>query len=156
MSSENTHKKRLSLWLRMITCSTLVEREIRNLLRENHSVTLPRFDLMAALEREPEGMTMGDLSKRLLVSNGNVTGVVERLHKEGLVMRQASPEDRRRFHVRLTAEGRTKFTEMATSHAAWIEDILGGIEDQAVEDLIMSMDRVKDSLKSRAIEGKKP
>jgi len=147
-------KKRLGLWLRLITCSTMVEKEIRHLFREEYGITLPRFDLMAALERAPEGLSMGELSKRLLVSNGNVTGIVERLHKEGLVIRRAKASDRRSFHVCLSAKGQAVFKEMASSHALWIEDILGSIED--VDGLSQHLDQLKDDLKSRRKEGTAP
>lgn len=140
----------------MITCSTLVEKEIRNLLRENHGVTLPRFDLLAALDREPQGLTMGDLSKKLLVSNGNVTGIVERLQKEGLVQRQASESDRRTFRVYLTDRGQVIFQKLAKQHESWIDDLLGDLEEQDVHALSALMDKLKTSLKFKIDEGKKP
>ena len=94
MSGGTDGKSRLRLWLRLLTCSGLVERTVRRRLRQEFAATLPRFDLMAALERAPAGLTMGELSQRLKVSNGNVTGVVERLVREGQVERTALPNRR--------------------------------------------------------------
>src|SRR5262245_21543598 len=101
------HKTELRLWLRIYTCKTLIEGEVRKRLRENFGVTLPRFDLMAQLDRaSPKGMTLGELSQRMMVSNGNVTGLVDRLAAQGLIRRRPSPDDRRAQLVSLTTEGR--------------------------------------------------
>ncbi len=91
----------------MLTCTTMIESEIRNRLQRSFTTTLPRFDLMAQLDREPDGLSMSDLSARLMVSNGNTTGVVSRLVEDGLVSRVPSATDRRTFYVKLTARGRT-------------------------------------------------
>src|SRR3989442_14857270 len=100
------HKAELRLWLRLFTCKTLIESEVRRRLRDTFGVTLPRFDLMAQLDRAPSGMTLGELSRRMMVSNGNVTGLVDRLVAQGVVRRRPSPSDRRSQFVSLTAEGR--------------------------------------------------
>ena len=89
------HKAELRLWLRLLTCTTLIESEVRRRLRDSFDVTLPRFDLMAQLDRAPNGMTLGELSQRMMVSNGNVTGLVERLVEQGLIDRRPAPNDRR-------------------------------------------------------------
>ena len=109
------HKDELRLWLRLFTCKEVVEGEVRRRLRERFNLTLPRFDLMAQLDRTPKGMTLGELSKRMMVSNGNVTGLAERLVEQGLLDRRASPNDRRAQIVSLTAEGRRVF-RMAPLH----------------------------------------
>lgn len=140
-------KKRLGLWVRLITNSTLIEKEIRNRFKREFDVTLPRFDLMSALDREPGGLTMGELSKQLLVSNGNVTGIVERLQKEGLVDRWALPTDRRVYSAGLTAKGRSAFKEMADAHEGWISEIFEGLDD--VDGLTDGMDHIRDVLKAR-------
>src|SRR2546430_15047880 len=95
----------LRIWLRLLTCTNLVERQVRSRLRERFSTTLPRFDLMAQLERHPEGLKMNDLSRRLMVTGGNVTAIVDQLEKDGLVGRLEEPADRRAFRVRLTKTG---------------------------------------------------
>ena len=97
------HKTELRLWLRMLTCTTLIEGEVRRRLREHFDVTLPRFDLLAQLDRAPDGMTLGELSRRMMVTNGNITGLVDRLEEQGLVKRRTSPHDRRSQFVSLTA-----------------------------------------------------
>jgi len=141
--------KKLGLWLRLITNSNMVEKEIRNLFRSEFGVTLPRFDLMSALYREQGGLTMGELSRRLLVSNGNVTGIVERLQKEGLVKRWVLPTDRRIYSVGLTQKGRTEFKRIADRHKEWIADIFGDLDDDELTQMISMMDRIRDVLKDR-------
>lgn len=120
-------RDRLRLWLRMLRTTRAVERELRERLSAAFGTTLPRFDVMAALDRAPDGMMMGELSRFLLVSNGNVTGIVERLVADGLVARTARDGDRRAAIVRLTATGRTAFAAMAAANARWIDELLGGI-----------------------------
>ncbi|MBM3387404.1 MAG: MarR family transcriptional regulator [Betaproteobacteria bacterium] len=114
------HHASLRLWLRLLSATTRIEDTIRQRLREHFGITLPRFDLMAQLEREPEGLSMGELSRRMMVTGGNVTTIVDQLEKEQLVTRTPQPGDRRSFTVRLTAEGRKAFTAMATAHEAWV------------------------------------
>lgn len=141
--------KKLSLWVRLIANSNIVEKEVRNLFRAEFGVTLPRFDLMAALDRESGGLTMGELSKKLLVSNGNVTGIVERLQKEGLVKRWVLPTDRRIYSVGLTPQGRTEFKRMADRHKQWIAEIFGEANDEELTQMIQTMDRMRDILRDR-------
>jgi len=117
----------LRLWLRLLTCTNLVEGAIRSELRQSFDCTLPRFDLMAQLERHPEGLRMGELSRRLMVTGGNVTGITDQLVKEGLVTRAAPPDDRRAFVVQLTAAGRKSFQRMAHAHEEWIVALFGAL-----------------------------
>ena len=131
-------KDSLRLWLRLLTCSTMIEREVRARLRSQFGATLPRCDMMAALEREPDGLNMGELSRRLMVSNGNVTGVADRLAREGLVKRWSPPDDRRSSRLALTARGRKEFTAMAKSHQGWIEELLAGF-NAAERDALMAL-----------------
>ncbi|MDF1601047.1 MarR family transcriptional regulator [Mesorhizobium sp. YIM 152430] len=123
----NAAKERLRLWIRLLRASRLIESELRERLKRDFDSTLPRFDVLAALYRQPDGMLMSDLSRFLLVSNGNVTGIVERLVKDGLVSRAAREGDRRTSIVKLTAAGERRFTEMAAAHEAWIEEFLGDV-----------------------------
>ncbi len=141
--------KKLGLWLRLITNSHVVEKQVRNLFRSEFGVTLPRFDLMSALYREQAGLTMGELSRRLLVSNGNVTGIVERLQKEGLVKRWVLPTDRRIYSVSLTPKGRAAFKELADCHRDWISEIFDGLQDDELTEMIKMMDRLRDILKNQ-------
>jgi DNA-binding MarR family transcriptional regulator len=122
---EDDHQA-LKLWLRLLACTTRVEGVVRNRLRSEFATTLPRFDLLAQLEREPEGLSMGELSQRLMVTGGNVTGITDQLEGEGLVVRADHPGDRRAFRVRLTAAGRRQFRRMAATHEAWIVELFEG------------------------------
>ncbi|TKD31039.1 MAG: MarR family transcriptional regulator [Mesorhizobium sp.] len=125
-------KDRLRLWVRLLRASRSIEAELRERLRQEFNTTLPRFDVMAALYRAPEGMLMSDLSRFLLVSNGNVTGIVDRLVSEGLVIRARRNGDRRTSMVRLTEEGSKAFAVIAAAHESWIGELLGNVsEDEA-------------------------
>jgi DNA-binding MarR family transcriptional regulator len=121
------HHDSLRLWLRLLSCSNLIENHIRQRLQAEFATTLPRFDLMAQLERCPEGLKMGELSKRLMVTGGNVTGITDLLEKEGLVARGIDPKDRRAFRVSLTPSGQRLFKKMAAEHERWIVDLLEGL-----------------------------
>lgn len=113
----------IRLWLRLLTCTNLIEGEIRRRLRARFGVTLPRFDLLAQLDREPDGLTLSAISRRMMVSNGNVTGLVERLARSGHVERRASATDRRSQVVRLTELGRAEFAAMAAAHRSWLQEL---------------------------------
>jgi DNA-binding MarR family transcriptional regulator len=139
------HKDELRLWLRLLTCTTLIEGEVRRRLRERFDVTLPRFDLMAQLDRAEDGMTLGELSRRMMVTNGNVTGLAERLVAEGLVARKQSASDRRSHSVRLTDKGRRQFRKMAEEHESWIADLFAGLSQKDVESLLTLLGKAKSS-----------
>jgi len=136
----------IRVWLRLLTCTTLVERRIRRNLRAEFDITLPRFDLLAQLQRAPEGLTMGDLSRRLMVSNGNVTGLIERLVGEGLVERQAAPGDRRTQLVRLTAAGEGALVDMLPVHHHWVAEMFAGLDRDEMTTLLDLLARLKQSL----------
>ncbi len=120
------HHQALRLWLRMLTCTTRIESVIRKRLSATFGITLPRFDLMAQLERHPQGLTMRELSRRMMVTGGNVTGITDQLEAEGLVQRMPHRDDRRVFLVRLTPVGRRLFSRMALTHEAWVVELLAG------------------------------
>ena len=145
----------LRLWLRLLTCATLIEGEVRRRLRERFGVTLPRFDLMAQLDRAPDGLTLSDLSKRMMVSNGNVTGLVERLVESGHLARRISQSDRRAQVVSLTALGRAEFRAMAGEHETWIADMFAGLGRRDRESLMRLLGDAKASAR-RAIAGARP
>ncbi len=123
-------KERLRLWIRLLRASRTIEAELRERLRKEFDTTLPRFDVMAALYRAPDGMLMSDLSRFLLVSNGNVTGIVDRLVSEGLVTRARRNGDRRTSMVRLTDAGMGQFRAMAAAHEGWIGELLGSVSGE--------------------------
>jgi DNA-binding MarR family transcriptional regulator len=137
------HEAELRLWLRLLTCATLIENEVRSRLRDSFDVTLPRFDLMAQLDKAGSGMTLGELSQRMMVSNGNVTGLVDRLVEQKLIERRPSPTDRRAMLVNLTPEGRKMFRVMARTHESWIAEIFGELSRSDIEQLMQLLAKTK-------------
>lgn len=144
------HGDDLRLWLRLLTCTTLIEGEVRRRLRDRFKVTLPRFDLMAQLDKTPEGMTLSDISKRMMVSNGNVTGLVERLVDSGHLDRRTSDQDRRAQVIRLTKAGRTEFRKMAAEHETWIADMFSHLVPKDVRELMRLLAKTKASAQKSA------
>ena len=137
------HPEELRLWLRLLTCTQLIEKQVRNELREQFATTLPRFDLMSQLERSPEGLKMNELSRRMMVTGGNVTGITDQLVTEGLVERVDVAGDRRAWRVRLTARGRKLFNEMAQQHEAWICDAFASLSPKEINQLHKLLGKVK-------------
>lgn len=140
------HHLSLRLWLRMLSCTVKIENCVRSRLRDEFDVTLPRFDLMAQLERHPEGLRMGELSKRMMVSGGNVTGITDQLEKEKLVVRVADLKDRRAYSVQLTPAGRRAFKRMAQVHEAWIAELFAGLQGEQKAQLFGLLSHIKDAL----------
>ena len=126
----NAAKDRVRLWLRLLKVVRGLEQELRDTLRREHNTTLPRFDVMSALSRHPEGLKMSQLSGVLRVSNGNVPGIADRLSDEGLVERSPVPGDRRAMMLRLTPEGAAQFARQAQAHEDWINEKLRGISSE--------------------------
>lgn len=141
-ATEEDHQS-LRLWLRLLTCTSLIEGLIRNRLRTTFDTTLPRFDLMAQLERHPEGLKMGELSKRMMVTGGNVTGITDQLVDEGLVVREDNPRDRRAYIVKLTDTGRESFGGMAREHEHWVIEFFEGLEESDKQQLYALLARLK-------------
>ena len=122
------HHQALKLWLRLLACTNRVEALVRQRLRRDFGTTLPRFDLLAQLERHPQGLTMGELSQRMMVTGGNITGITDQLEGEGLVQRVPHPADRRAWSVKLTPAGRKLFRRMAATHEAWIVELFAALD----------------------------
>jgi DNA-binding MarR family transcriptional regulator len=137
------HHQSLKLWLRMLSCTVRIENEIRSRLRATFGITLPRFDLMAQLERHPEGLRMGELSRRMMVTGGNITGITDQLEQENLVQRVPDKRDRRAYAVRLTDAGRSAFAEMARVHERWIEELLHDVSPDEKSQLIDLLSKLK-------------
>ncbi|MEM6462531.1 MAG: MarR family transcriptional regulator [Pseudomonadota bacterium] len=137
------NKQRLRIWLRLLKISRQMEAEIRERLRVEFGTTLPRFDVLAALYREREGMKMSALSTVLMVSNGNVTGIVERLVGDGLVVRVPVSGDRRAMVVRLTERGREEFAHMAKVHEGWVASMLDDLSDDDADVLFDLLDNTQ-------------
>lgn len=117
----------VKVWLRLLACSTEIEQYIRQRLRARFGTTLPRFDYLAQLERHPDGLRMNALSRYLMVTGGNVTGLTDQLVKDGLVERLDDLEDRRSYRVTLTPQGRADFARMAAEHEQWLTELFGGL-----------------------------
>lgn len=149
----DSDRLQLRVWLRLLTCTNLMEGRVRQALHQSFGVTLPRFDVLAQLERAPEGLTMGALSRRLMVSGGNVTGLVDRLVEEGLVERRPVPGDRRAQIVRLSEAGKQSFGAMLPRHRRWIEDMLSGLNREEMATLLALLAKLKASLENQADGG---
>jgi DNA-binding MarR family transcriptional regulator len=146
------HHDALRLWLRMLATTNLLEARVRARLQARFSTTLPRFDLMSQLERAPEGLKMGELSRRMMVTGGNVTGITDALEAEGLVTREEDPRDRRAYRVRLTAAGRKAFRAMAEEHERWIIDAFSALSARDLAQLAELLGRLKNHLRTNAKE----
>lgn len=140
----------LRLWLRLLSCTVRIENMVRLRLRQDFHTTLPRFDLMAQLERSAGGLRMSDLSKRLMVSGGNVTGITDQLEREGLVARTPCPGDRRAYSVKLTEIGLKRFREMAAQHELWIIELLSGLSKDDKETMITELGKLKSHINGTA------
>lgn len=138
----------IRLWLRMLATNRLVETRTRRMLQERYATTLPRFDLMAQLERAPHGLKMGELSKRMMVTGGNVTGITDMLEDEDLVERVADPGDRRAWVVRLTPAGRRAFTAMAQEHERWIVESFAELSGREMSTMAVLLARLKTHVRS--------
>lgn len=137
------HPQALRLWLRMLTCTQMVERQVRSRLAQQFAVTLPRFDLLAQLERVPEGLKMRELSQRMMVTGANVTAITDQLVAEGWVERSAVKGDRRAWRVRLTARGRRQFAEIAHAHEDWIVAAFAALSARELSSLHRLLGKVK-------------
>ena len=136
-------RRALRIWLRLLTCTQMIERVVRARLRERFATTLPRFDLMAQLARHPEGLKMNELSRLLMVTGGNVTAIVDQLEKEGQAERFDEPADRRAFRIHLTREGERSFAEMAREHEEWVVGLLEGLGRREQDELLRLLAKVK-------------
>ncbi len=135
----------LRLWLRLLATTNLIEKRVRRKLEDQFDTTLPRFDLMAQLHRAPDGLKMSELSRRMMVSGGNVTGIADSLEREGFIRRVADPRDGRASLLRLTDAGRRQFRAMADRHERWIVEIFASLADREITELAALLARLKAS-----------
>ncbi|MFC3050642.1 MarR family winged helix-turn-helix transcriptional regulator [Kordiimonas pumila] len=145
VSDQDVHsisKERLRLWLRLLQVNKIIENEIREFLRTEHDTTLPRFDVMAALYKMKKGAKMSELSQALMVSNGNVTGIIDRLVTEGLVIRAAIEGDRRSTRVQLTNAGKKRFEKQAAAHEAKVNELFSAVNYDDAAGIITRLDRL--------------
>ncbi|OLP53848.1 MarR family transcriptional regulator [Rhizobium rhizosphaerae] len=138
-------KQELRLWLRLLSTTKLISQEIRRRLRREFGATLPQFDILSQLYRENDGLRLGELSKRTMVTNGNITGLVERLETEGLLVRERLPDDRRVIVACLTDKGRTTFQAMAEAHENWLKDMMADVDPIVISGLLTHVGQVKQS-----------
>lgn len=141
--AQDTSKERLRLWLRFLKTSRTIETKVREKFRTEFTTTLPRFDVMAALSRYEDGLKMSHLSDVLRVSNGNVTGIVDRLADDGLLVRVPVPNDRRATLVRLTQRGREEFDRQASAHEAWIAEMLSDFSYEEAHDIGLRLEQLE-------------
>ena len=141
----------LKVWLRLLACSTQIETAIRKRLRSRFGITLPRFDYLAQLYRHPEGLRMNMLSRYLMVTGGNVTGLTDELEKDGLVQRESDASDRRSFRIRLTEPGRRVFERIAAEHESWLVELLSGAGPAALETLYEQLGELRVQLARAAV-----
>lgn len=127
-AADPTDRMEVRTWLRLLTCTNLIGAEVRQKLHQDFDTTLPRFDVLAQLDRAGAGLSMGELSRRLMVTNGNITGLIDRLVRDGHVERQPAPNDRRMQLVRLTEDGRRFFGKVAAEHRRWVSDMMQGVD----------------------------
>jgi DNA-binding MarR family transcriptional regulator len=146
-------RERLRLWLRLLAATNEMERVLRRRIRAEFGMTLPRFDVLAALDRAPEGLSMSELSRQLMVTNGNTTTLVAALEQDSLVARKVSPNDRRSFSVELTERGRRSFGRMADVHALWVSELLAGIDAADVDQLSRRLHQVRLAIVANAEPG---
>ena len=144
------------VWLRLLACSTQVEQQVRQRLRSQFGTTLPRFDYLAQLQRHPDGLRMNVLSKYLMVTGGNVTGLTDQLVADGLVAREDDPDDRRSYRVALTAKGRRDFAVMAAAHETWLAELFGGLPAADKDSLYTLLGRLRVQLAQLADQGPNP
>lgn len=150
--SADPARARLRLWLRLLATTNEIERVLRRRMRAEFGTTLPRFDVMAALDRAPGGLSMSELSRHLMVTNGNTTTLVAALERDGLVARSVSPTDRRSFSVALTAAGRASFEQMAAGHARWVSELLADVDADDAERLSRSLHEAREAIRASAGE----
>jgi DNA-binding MarR family transcriptional regulator len=148
------HKAELRLWLRLLTCTRLIENEVRRKLRRDFDFTLSRFDLLAQLDKASDGMVLGEVSKRLMVSPGNVTSLVERLIESGHISRFPSELDGRMQIIRLTDKGRREFHRMARAHGDWIGEMFGDLSPSEIDALMQSLAALKQSVLTGIEDGR--
>ena len=151
-AAPSEHPEALRLWLRLLTCTQLIEKQVRSHLRAQFDTTLPRFDLMAQLERAEGGMKMKELSRRMMVTSGNITGITDQLVAEGLVERMDVEGDRRAYLVRLTPLGREQFMHMARQHEQWIVEAFAALGERDISTLYRLLGKVKEHTQNNSLE----
>lgn len=154
--AEAEYRAQTRLWLRLLACTSMIEGELRRRFREEYDFTMPRFDVLAQLDREPSGLVLGELPKRLMVSAGNLTPIVDRLVEDGYITRTPSHLDRRVQIVCMTVEGRKTFRRMAKSHGAWLAELLADLPIDRLDSLVGELDDVKSAVRDALQRRERP
>ena len=149
-------KPELRLWLRMLAITKMLSQEVRSRLRLEYGATLPQFDILAQLYREPQGLRLGELSRRTMVTNGNVTGLADRLEAEGWIQRETLDDDRRVTVARLTRRGRERFAEMARAHEGWLKELMSDVDEETLQTAFAALASVKASASRRVAADRGP
>ena len=149
------YRAQVRVWLRLLACTTLISGELRRRFRDGFDITIPRFEILAQLDRQPGGLTLGDLSKRLMVSPANLTPIIERLTRDGFITRAASSLDRRIQIVCLTVEGQRKFRRMAKKHGGWLTELFSDLPREDLEQLNVALSRMKSAVSARIAEAER-
>ncbi len=144
--NERRSKEAIRTWLRLLSCEGSVEQRVRSLFRNHFNVTLPQFDVLSELEHAGQPLTMSQLSTELMVSNGNVTGVIDRLEKANLVSRSRADHDRRIQYIQLTATGRKEFKEMAIHHERWVAELFSDLSLKDMKELQKLLLKTRESV----------
>lgn len=139
-------KDSLRLWLRLLNTTSLMQQYVRRKFRVEFNFTLPKFDVLAELSRSEKPQTMSELSRQLMVSNGNATGVIDRLQRDGLVQRLSSADDRRVQYISLTKEGKQAFRKMAVAHEAWITELMSGLRKSEIKQFNEQLRHLKNTI----------
>lgn len=144
--TKSRSKQSLRLWLRLFSCQSMIEDIIRVRLRDDHGITLPQFDVLAELDNAGKQLTMSELSQHLVVSNGNITGVIDRLERENFLKRVKSSEDRRVQYIQLTESGSQRFKKIATEHEAWVSNLFSALDRNEIDQMITTLKKTKESI----------
>lgn len=153
-TAKSNSKEAVRTWLRILSCEIVVEQHLRSRFRSYFSTTLPQFDVLSELERADRPLAMSELSRELMVSNGNVTGVIDRLEKSGLVERNRAKHDRRVLYIQLTKEGRKQFNKMAKHHERWVGELFGGLNEKEMSRLQALLLKLRQSASDAAADPK--
>ncbi|RBP53556.1 MarR family winged helix-turn-helix transcriptional regulator [Arenicella xantha] len=148
--TKSRSKQALRLWLRLFSCQSMIEDIIRVRLRDDHGITLPQFDVLAELDNADEPLTMSELSQHLVVSNGNITGVIDRLEREKFLKRVRSDQDRRVQYIQLTDSGQERFKAIAAEHETWVADLFSALDRDEVDQMINTLKKTKESIQGKS------
>lgn len=154
IEEEEDNRAQVRVWLRLLACTALIGTELRRQFREEFDFTMPRFDVLAQLDREPGGLVLGELPKRLMVTAGNLTPIVDRLVEDGFITRTPSPLDRRVQIVCMTVEGRKTFRRMAKKHGLWLASLLAEFPRERLDGLVKELDDLKTAVKGATVQAR--